>query len=195
MKATRALTLLLLLLGLCPLAFSQETAPSEQEIEIGVDVDRPRRPMLALPEPRVHRQDPVLEQAAAELHEVLSNDLRYSGVFDLLDERLYGLVGESTPEKMPYEQWDSVGAEWVLLLDVNSQVRGGTDVLHCPPTGWRPGDLVVQVHRFALSAEAVAGQKLYPEVGVYRRSTGRLPVVLDGADVADRVLLAPVAVQ
>ena len=88
--------------------------------------------------------------------------------------------------------------DWVTfvhLLDVNSQVRGGTDVLHCPPTGWQPGDLVVQVHRFTLSAEAVAGQDVYPEIGVYRRSTGRLPVVLDGAAVADRVLLVPVAVQ
>jgi len=88
--------------------------------------------------------------------------------------------------------------DWVTfvhLLDVNSQLRGGTDVLHCPPTGWQPGDLVVQVHRFILSSEAVAGQNVYLEIGVYRRSTGRLPVVLDGADVADRVLLEPIAVQ
>ena len=84
---------------------------------------------------------------------------------------------------------------FVHLLDVNSEVRGGTDVLHCPPTGWQPGDLVVQIHRFTLSSELAVGQGLYPEIGVYRRSTGRLPVVLNGASVADRVLLAPVTVQ
>jgi hypothetical protein len=89
--------------------------------------------------------------------------------------------------------------DWVTfvhLLDVNSQVLGGVDLLHCPPTGWMPGDLAVQVHRFVIDGSATSG-KGFLEIGVYRRSTGRLPVVIeDGDDAAgDRVLLSPVWVE
>ncbi|MBN1937225.1 MAG: glycosyltransferase family 39 protein [Anaerolineae bacterium] len=91
------------------------------------------------------------------------------------------------------DDWDT----FVHLLDRNGQVIGGADVLDCPPTGWRPGDVAVQVHRFQVG-EGVPGET-FVEVGVYRhiteRSTERLPVLVGGQAVADRVLLAPVQVE
>ncbi|MBL7201810.1 MAG: glycosyltransferase family 39 protein [Anaerolineae bacterium] len=82
---------------------------------------------------------------------------------------------------------------FVHLLDADSRVIGGVDVLHCPPTGWLPGDVAVQVHRFTVSADALPGGA-YLEVGVYRHSAGRSPVIVDGQADGDRVLLAPVEV-
>jgi hypothetical protein len=88
--------------------------------------------------------------------------------------------------------------DWVTfahLLDANSKVIGSIDVLHCPPTGWYPGDIAVQVHRFVIADSAPRGVAAYLELGVYRRSTGRLPV-MDGAEpIGDRVLLSPIEIQ
>jgi 4-amino-4-deoxy-L-arabinose transferase-like glycosyltransferase len=86
--------------------------------------------------------------------------------------------------------------DWVTfvhLLDANSQVLGGVDLLHCPPTGWMPGDVAVQVHRFAVERPVPPGEG-WIEVGVYRRSTGRLPVTVEAA-AGDRVLLSPARVE
>jgi 4-amino-4-deoxy-L-arabinose transferase-like glycosyltransferase len=88
--------------------------------------------------------------------------------------------------------------DWVTfvhLLDAGSQLIGSIDVLHCPPTGWYPGDVAVQVHRFAVADHAPQGQEAYIEVGVYRRSTGRLPVMDSAEPIGDRVLLSPVKVK
>jgi hypothetical protein len=84
---------------------------------------------------------------------------------------------------------------FVHLLDAESNVIGGVDVLHCPPTGWMPGDIVVQVHRFAVDQAAPRGAEAQLEIGLYRRSTGRLPVIIEGEAVGDRLLLAPVTVN
>ncbi|MBC7250307.1 MAG: glycosyltransferase family 39 protein [Anaerolineae bacterium] len=84
---------------------------------------------------------------------------------------------------------------FVHLLDAQSQERGGLDVLHVPSTTWQAGDIVVQVHRFAVAPEATAGTH-YLELGWYERSTlARLPVLAsDGEAVADRLLLQPLDV-
>ena len=138
-----------------------------------------------------------------DLRQELPGAAQFGDVMSLVAYRLNGASFEPGDVVELVTYWRALRTvieedDWVTfvhLLDVNSQVRGGTDVLHCPPTGWQPNDLVVQVHRFTLSAETAAGQDLYPEVGVYRRTAGRLPVVLDGTEVADRVLLASITVQ
>ena len=89
------------------------------------------------------------------------------------------------------DDWDT----FVHLLDRKSQILSGWDVLHCPPTGWRPGDVAVQVHRFRVATDAPQGQKAFLEIGVYRHSTGRLPVLIDGTHAGDRVLLTHVDIQ
>jgi len=87
------------------------------------------------------------------------------------------------------DDWDT----FVHLLDHNGQMLGSTDVLDCPPTGWQPADLFVQVHRFRIG-EAEPG-KAFVEVGVYRHQTGRVPVMVQGQAVADRVLLKTIQVK
>jgi hypothetical protein len=84
---------------------------------------------------------------------------------------------------------------FVHLLDVESRVIGGVDVLNAPPTGWLPGDVIVQVHTFRVDRDAPPGEA-FLEVGFYRDATGRLPVGAgEGETAGDRVLLAPVEIE
>jgi hypothetical protein len=82
---------------------------------------------------------------------------------------------------------------FVHLLDAESELISGVDVLNAPPTGWLPGDIVVQVHSFGVD-RSLASSETYLEVGVYHEA-GRLPVIVDGQSVGDRVLLAPVTIR
>jgi hypothetical protein len=68
------------------------------------------------------------------------------------------------------------------------------DGLGSPPDTWRPGDLLIRWHLFELPADLPPG--LYRlQVGWYNPETGeRLPLVSDGATVADRLLLMSVEV-
>jgi hypothetical protein len=53
--------------------------------------------------------------------------------------------------------------------------------------------VAVQVHSFAVAGDASPGEA-YLEVGVYRRSSGRVPVIVDGQTAGDRVLLEPLQI-
>ncbi len=83
---------------------------------------------------------------------------------------------------------------FVHLLDDESRVIGGVDVLNAPPTGWLPGDVIAQVHAFDVDPGAPPGQA-YLEVGVYRDATGRLTIEVGGQAAGDRVLLEPVTIK
>ena len=83
---------------------------------------------------------------------------------------------------------------FVHLLNQDSQVIGGVDVFHCPPTGWYPGDIAVQVHRLTVGETSSPEQDVYVEIGVYRRTAGRLSVQIDGQVAGDRLLLSPVRI-
>lgn len=84
---------------------------------------------------------------------------------------------------------------FVHLLDAAGGYLGGVDVLGCPPTGWLPGDVVVQVHRFVVPAGALHGTVAYLEMGFYQRPDRRLQVQIEGLPVDNRVLLAPVTIE
>jgi hypothetical protein len=91
-----------------------------------------------------------------------------------------------------------VGAELVLFthaLDESGGVAGQEDRLDAPAWDWEAGDVVAQIHRFALPGDAEPGA--YPlQVGAYRRGqSGRLPVLVDGQPVDDRILLRPLEVR
>lgn len=86
-------------------------------------------------------------------------------------------------------------AIFVHLLDAQSQERGGQDVLNVPATTWQAGDVIVQVHRFPVAADAAPGRH-YLELGWYDRATlTRLPVISGGNAVADRLLLHPIEIK
>jgi hypothetical protein len=96
--------------------------------------------------------------------------------------------------------WRVTGAppgELVLFthaLNAGGAVVGQEDRLDAPAWDWQTGDVIAQLHRFTLPADLPPGT-LALEVGVYTEADlVRLPVLVNGAVVGDRVLLQPVEV-
>ncbi len=80
-------------------------------------------------------------------------------------------------------------------LDAAGGIVGQDDRLDAPAWSWQTGDMVTQIHRFALSGDATTGT-LDLVVGVYRRSDmTRLPVRVDGTAVGDLIRLTPLEVH
>lgn len=90
-----------------------------------------------------------------------------------------------------------VSTELVLFthaLDAVGGVVAQEDRLDAPAWDWQVGDVVAQIHRFMLPPDLSPGA-LVLEVGVYRRSDlARLPVLVDGVVVDNRVILQSVEV-
>jgi hypothetical protein len=94
---------------------------------------------------------------------------------------------------------DDPRAIFVHLLAPDGQVATQWDGLDVLTEGWREGDIILQVASLELppgtacraSAEFLPGQS-WLQTGVYNPATmERLPVLVDGAPVADRILLSP----
>jgi 4-amino-4-deoxy-L-arabinose transferase-like glycosyltransferase len=83
---------------------------------------------------------------------------------------------------------------FVHLLDTHSQVQGGHDGLDVGLRSLQSGDVVVQLHRFRVAADAQPGEHQL-EVGLYDPATEqRLAILEEGQAVADRLLLEAVDV-
>ena len=85
---------------------------------------------------------------------------------------------------------------FVHLLDDHSHIWGQHDGLDVPVEGWYPGDVIVQLHTFAVTAGAPPG-RYQIEVGLYDpRTMERLQVIdEDGASLGNRLLLQEEVVQ
>ncbi len=138
------------------------------------------------------------------LRQELRGDAQFGELIALLGYRVNATafhLGDTVEVVTYWRALDTVQAEddwttFVHLLDMDSRIMGSIDVLHCPPTGWYPGDTIVQVHRFQVDPDPPGGAgPAYLELGLYRHSTGRLPILVDGKPVADRLLLVPVEVR
>jgi hypothetical protein len=96
------------------------------------------------------------------------------------------------PEPLRPQNLSNVDEDLVMFthaLDENGRIVGQEDRLDAPAWDWRAGDVIVQIHRFALLADLSPGT-ITLNVGVYRRSDGlRLPVAMDGNTAGDHVLL------
>ncbi len=79
-------------------------------------------------------------------------------------------------------------------LDAADTIVGQEDRLDAPAWNWHAGDAFVQLHRLTIDGDAPPG--LYRlEVGIYTRGDlARLPVILNGTEVDDRIFLPPLKV-
>jgi hypothetical protein len=91
-----------------------------------------------------------------------------------------------------------VAAEWVIFahaLGAGNVVVAQEDRLDAPAWSWKTGDVIAQIHRIPLGGDLPL-ETLELEVGAYRRKDlTRLPVLIDGVVVGDRVLLEPVEMK
>jgi len=81
------------------------------------------------------------------------------------------------------------------LLDDDGHVVGQSDRLDAPAWNWRAGDLLAQVHHLTIPTD-LPPDRYHLQVGAYHRADGaRLPVLVAGQPVDDRVLLQPAEVE
>jgi len=89
---------------------------------------------------------------------------------------------------------DGSRAIFVHLLTPAGRVAAQWDGLHVAVEGWREGDTILQVASFDLPADLPPGQ-YWLQTGVYNPTTmERLPVLVGGTTVTDRILLSSVEV-
>jgi hypothetical protein len=83
---------------------------------------------------------------------------------------------------------------FVHVLGPEGTVVVGYDGFGAPPNRWLAGDVVVQLHRFALPVDLAPGD--YPiELGWYERDTGvRWRAAAGGGQEVDRLLIGPLRV-
>ena len=85
-------------------------------------------------------------------------------------------------------------AIFVHLLDSQSNVWAGRDILSVATADWEAGDIFAQVHHFPLPSDIPTGE-YQVEIGVYSRTNmQRFAVFERGQPVADRLLLEPISV-
>jgi hypothetical protein len=89
---------------------------------------------------------------------------------------------------------DGPRAIFVHLLTPDGLVVAQWDGLDVPVEGWREGDSVLQVSSLGIPADLPPG-RYWLQAGVYNPATmERLPVLVDGTAIADRILLSPLEV-
>lgn len=123
------------------------------------------------------------------------------GKVALVGYQLQGRVGEAGERVTLITFWrisESDVEELVLfahLLEDRSHILTQSDRLDAPVWNWHAGDTFAQVHHLPIPADASPGEYAL-QVGVYREEGGaRLPVVWEGDEVDDRILLDFLEVQ
>ena len=80
------------------------------------------RVRIAIPDAEISAGDPEIVR---EIVETIRADLEFSGYFDLIDPRLYGLVPSADSGVVRHDDWISIGADSVTALKVG--VRNAMD--------------------------------------------------------------------
>jgi TolB protein len=103
----------ILLLGMSALLFTQ------QEVVLTIKEGMPAIP-LALPEFKAHSSSAEAAEAARQLRQIMSDDLKYSRVFQLLPESYYSYIRPLNPQKILYKDWLSIQATVLFVGEIHS---------------------------------------------------------------------------
>ncbi len=100
--------------GLAALALAFAPGTQAQDIRTRV-TGSVAKMKVAVPDPDHTGDDPAV---AREIVETLRDDLTFSGYFLVVEPRLYRLVERPPDGSIPHEDWQSIGAEQVVTLEV-----------------------------------------------------------------------------
>jgi TolB protein len=89
----------------------------QQEVVISIKEGMPAIP-LALPDFIVHSSLPETITVAQELHQIISDDLKYSRVFQLLPKSYYSYIRPLNPEEIFFKDWESIQANILFVGEV-----------------------------------------------------------------------------
>jgi TolB protein len=87
----------------------------ERELKAGISETGFTPIRLALPEFAPQSDATSVQMASQDLREVVWNDLLFSGYFRLVERAHYALVPAARGNKVPFEDWESIGAEYLFL--------------------------------------------------------------------------------
>lgn len=89
----------------------------QQEVVISIKEGMPAIP-LALPDFIVRSSSPETKAIAGELHQIISDDLKYSRVFQLLPKSYYSYIRPLNPEEIFFKDWESIQANILFMGEV-----------------------------------------------------------------------------
>lgn len=90
---------------------------SQQEVVLTIKEGMPAIP-VALPPFVVSSSSPEAKKLAEELHHVLSADLNYSRIFQLLPKSYYSYIRPLDPENIIFKDWESIQAKILLVGEI-----------------------------------------------------------------------------
>ena len=129
--------------------------------------------------------------------ELLAYELPTSGVDPGETETLVTVWRILDPAALgapPATEYGYAAVLFAHVLDAADTIIGQEDRLDAPAWNWRSDDAFVQLHRFQIDADAPPGPHRL-ELGMYTRADlARLPVIVDGIAVDDRILIQPLSV-
>ncbi len=91
---------------------------SQQEVVISIKEGMPAIP-LAIPKFIPRSNSPETKAVAEELHEIISADLKYSRVFQLLPKSHYSYIRPLNPNRIFFKDWESIQANLLFIGEVS----------------------------------------------------------------------------
>ncbi len=90
---------------------------AQQEVVLKISEGMPMIP-LALPEFVVRGSSPAAQAAAQEIRQALSDDVKYTRIFQLLPKEHYGYIRGLDPDRILFKDWDSIQARLLVTGEV-----------------------------------------------------------------------------
>ena len=93
---------------------------AQQEVVLKISEGMPMI-TLALPEFVVRGASPAAQAAGQEIRQALSDDIKYSRIFQLLPKEHYGYIRPLDLDKIFFKDWDSVQARLLVTGEVKEE--------------------------------------------------------------------------
>jgi TolB protein len=74
---------------------------------------------MALPNFISNSSSPRAKEAAVEIHQVISDDLTYSRIFELLPKKYYEYIPPLDPKNIKFKDWESIQANILLVGEIS----------------------------------------------------------------------------
>lgn len=95
----------------------------QQEVVLSIKEGMPAIP-IAIPPFIVQDDSPQISEASQELYQTLSDDIKYSRVFQILPKSYYDYIRPLNPDKIFFKDWESVQAKILFVGEVRSAEGG-----------------------------------------------------------------------
>jgi TolB protein len=144
---------------------------SRQDKQDVIMTIREGQPSISIALPKFSAATPSAQAAAEEIFAILTADLKYSRVFQLLPESYYSYIRPLDPANIIFKDWESLNANILFIGDVSSSENGDLvlqwklyDVkpgqpIQAKKVQAKPADLRYMTHKTADDLLRIYGEK------------------------------------